>query len=205
MQKNFNGNPQYNNPHFPGLKRIRQISAVHCGPAVLSMLLSHCGSEINQEALVDAADVRHSLEQYGMTVSEMGDAVKKVAPQLTLWYKKGTTIEEVATIIDLHKYPVGIEWQGVFYEDEDEDNGHYSIITNIDKVNKIISIADPYDRFAGTDRSFHIEEFETRWWDENDIYDPAIGERRSIRDERMVFIVTPKGESFPHIFEMIEA
>lgn len=192
------------NPHFPGLKRIRQISAVHCGPAVLSMLLSHCGSEINQEALVEAARVRQSLEKYGMTVLEMAEAVRNVAPQLKLWYKQGTTIEDVSSIIELHGYPVGIEWQGVFYEDEDEDNGHYSIITHIDKVNKIIMISDPYDRFAGTDRSFHIDEFETRWWDDNEVFDPAIGERRNVRDERMIFIVTPANETFPHIFGMIE-
>jgi len=192
----------YNNPYFPGLKRIRQISGSHCGPAVLSMLLSHCGSEINQEALVEASEVRHNLESYGMTVEEMGKAVRSIAPQLQFWYKENSNIEDVETIINLHKYPVGIEWQGVFYEDEDEDNGHYSIVTNIDRTNKIITLADPYDRFAGTDRSFHLDEFETRWWDENEVFDPAMGERRIVRDEKMIFIVTPNGETFPHIFGM---
>lgn len=194
----------YNNPNFPGMRRVRQISTNHCGPAVVSMLLSHCGSEINQEALVDAAEVRHTLEAYGMTVEEMGRAVKKIAPQLSLWYKEHATIDEIESIMNLHKYPVGIEWQGVFYEDEDDDNGHYSVVTNVDNVNKIITVADPYDRFAGTDRSFHIDEFEQRWWDVNEVFDPAIGERRVIRDERMIYIVVPKGEDFPHIFGMTE-
>ena len=192
----------YSNPYFPGLKRIRQISGYHCGPAVLSMLLSHCGSEINQEALVEAAEIRHKLEAYGMTIDEMGKAVANIAPQLQFWYKESATLEDIDSIVKLHGYPVGVEWQGVFYEDEDDDNGHYSVVTHVDTANKIIMLSDPYDRFAGTDRSFHIDEFLGRWWDENEVYDPAVGERRIVRDERMMFVVTPKSEDFPHIFGM---
>ena len=185
------------NPYFPGLRRIRQISGSHCGPAVLSMLLSHVGSEINQEALVDAAEVRHLLSQYGMTVPEMGKAVSVLAPQLSFWYKEHSIIDELELLVNGYKYPVGVEWQGVFYEDEDEDNGHYCVVTNVDKVNKIITLSDPYSRFAGTDRSFHIDEFESRWWDENEVLDEAVGARRLVRDEQVMFIVTPKFETFP--------
>lgn len=191
------------NPYFPGLRRARQITVSHCGPAVLSMLLSHCGSEVGQDVLVEAAEVRHALDDYGITVEEMARAVKAVTPQLQFWYKEHATIDDIEKIVDIHNYPVGIEWQGVFYEDEDEDNGHYSIVTHVDTQNKIITIADPYSRFAGVDRSFHIEEFEGRWWDENDVYDPTLGQRRGVRDERMIFIITPKGEDFPTIFGMI--
>lgn len=166
------------------------------------MLLSHCGSEINQEALVEAAEIRHSLEQYGMIVPEMGKAVSVVAPQLGFWYKEHSVIEDLELIIGGYKYPVGVEWQGVFYEDDDGDIGHYSVVTNIDRANKIITLSDPYGRFAGTDRSFHIDEFESRWWDENEVWDEAIGGRRLVRDEKMMFIVTPKFETFPYSLGM---
>lgn len=169
------------------------------------MLLSHCGSEINQEALVEAAEIRHELADYGMTIVEMGKAVSILAPQLQFWFKEYASIEDVETISSVHKFPVGVEWQGVFYEDEDEDNGHYGAVTHVDKANKIIFIADPYDRFAGTDRTFHIDEFEGRWWDENEVYDEAVGGRRVVRDEKMIFIVTPKNEIFPNTLGMLPA
>lgn len=166
------------------------------------MLLSYCGSEISQETLVDAAKIKHKLDPYGMTIPEMGTAVSTVSPQLQFWYKEHSAIEDIELLVKGYKYPVGVEWQGVFYEDEDEDSGHYSIVTNVDKVNKIITLADPFGRFAGTDRSFHIDEFYSRWWDENEIFEEGISQRRVVRDEKMLFVVTPRFETFPYSLGM---
>ncbi|HJX59441.1 hypothetical protein A2V61_02455 [Candidatus Woesebacteria bacterium RBG_19FT_COMBO_47_8] len=193
----------FSNPYFPELSRVTQITSSHCGPATLEMLLGFLGIEVDQEAIVETTGVGQKLPVHGMIISEMGEAVRKLAPQVQFWFKANSSLNELSQLVRNYKYPVGIEWQGVFYEDADDDNGHYSVITHIDTTNNIIMVADPYKRFAGTDRIFHILEFEDRWWDENEIKDPYTGKVSQERDYHMMFVITPKQENFPETFEMI--
>lgn len=190
------------NPFFPMMRRVEQRTSSHCAPAVLEMLSSFVGREVNQDAFVEAAGVADKLQTYGMTVDEMGRATTQLLPDFQFWYKHHSTLSELTEIVKVHKYPVGVEWQGVFYEDADEDNGHYSIVTHIDTINNIIVLADPYKRFAGSDRSFHILEFEERWWDENEIIDQWSGRHNIVRDEHTMFLITPKQIYFPEILGM---
>lgn len=185
------------------MKRVCQKSTSHCGPAVLEMLCSYLGVYIDQDLFVEAMGLGHKLEDYGMTVTEMGQAVNKLAPQLTFWSKQKATLSELSDLIRNYGFPVGVEWQGVFYEDTDEDNGHYSVVTHIDTVNNIITLSDPFKRFAGVDRQFHILEFQNRWWDENEIYNPQEGTRNFTREEQMMFVVTPKDSIFPESLGMV--
>lgn len=193
----------FENQHFPELKRISQNTSSHCGPAVLEMLLSFVGKEIDQEEFVDAVSIREKLFTHGMFISEMGTAVKILAPDMQFWYKHNCSLSELSRMVVNYKYPAGVEWQGVFYEDEDEDNGHYSVITYINTTNNILMVADPYKRFAGSDRIFHILEFEDRWWDENEMRNPETGGTYYERDYHTMFVVTPKEESFPEELQMI--
>ncbi len=77
------------------------------------------------------------------------------------------------------------------------------MVTHIDTVNNVVMLADPYMRFAGSDRIFHILEFEDRWWDENEVKDPLTGNTHYERDYHMMFIVTSKDETFPESLGMI--
>jgi ABC-type bacteriocin/lantibiotic exporter with double-glycine peptidase domain len=194
----------FNNPFFPTLKRVCQKTTSHCGPAVLEMLASYVGVYIDQEEFVDAVGIRKKLDEYGMIVSEMRTAISILAPQLQFWYKSNSTLNDLSEIVNRFNFPVAVEWQGVFFEDEDEDNGHYSAVTHIDTVNNMIMLSDPYKRFAGSDRRFHILEFEDRWWDENEVINPYTGNTQVIRDDHMLFIVTPKEAIFPEYLGMLK-
>jgi len=144
------------------MRRVEQISSSHCGPASCVMLLSFLGVDLSQESIVEMGGASYKVEEYGMLISEMGRAVGRLFPQFQFWYKEGSSLQDLTKIIKDYKYPVAVEWQGVFYEDADEDDGHYSVITHIDTTNNIIMLSDPYKRFAGTDRMFHVFEFESR-------------------------------------------
>lgn len=185
---------------FNSLKRVAQRTVAHCGPAVLEMLFSHLGVYVDQDEFVEAGNLKYRLQKYGMTVSEMGTAVKKIYPYFNFWYKEKAEISDIQTIIEEYKYPVGIEWQGVFLEDEDDDNGHYSIVTDVDLSRDKIVIADPYMKFAGVDRHFTVTEFLDRWWDVNDI--SVLGKTIQKKDERVLFIVTPEEVDWPEALGM---
>jgi len=183
--------------YFPTMRRVEQISDSHCGPASLVMLLSYLGVDVSQEAVVEHAGVWDKIPDYGMLVPELATAVKKLTPQFQFWYKENSSLDDVRQIIERFRYPVGVEWQGVFYEYSDGDDGHYSVITHVDQINGVITIADPFGAYSGGDRVFHTEEFLDRWWEENEIQDPLTGVKNILRDERMSFIVTGREVTFP--------
>ena len=193
----------FSSQYFPELRRIAQVTNAHCGPAVLEMLASNAGRDIDQEAFVDAVDIREKLQTHGMFIKEMAHAVSILLPDMQFWYKHNSSLSDLVRAVRQYKHPVGIEWQGVFYEDSDDDNGHYAVVTYIDTVNNIIMLADPYARFAGTDRIFHILEFEDRWWDENEVVNPLTGETRYERDYHTMFILIEKEETWPEDLDMI--
>jgi hypothetical protein len=182
---------------FPQMKRVQQTTSAHCGPAVLEMLLSFIGYDFNQERFVEALGIGNKLSTHGMTVKEMGEAVRRVMPDVEFWYKNDSSLGQLSQIVRAYGFPVGIEWQGVFFEDSDGDDGHYSVVTSIDTVNNLILLADPYGRFAGIDRRFNISEFQYRWWDTNEIIDPGSGRYSIEEDYHMMFIVTPANTLFP--------
>jgi hypothetical protein len=205
-------NPSSNVP-FPNLPRVKQKTSSHCGPAVLEMLLGYLGEEIDQEKFVEASGVGKRLKNYGMTVKELARAVKKLAPEYNFWYKEDATMSELAQIVEGYKYPVGVEWQGLFdcdedgfedeTEDEDDSTGHYSVVTHVDTINNLIRLADPYQCYAGRDRAFTIREFEGRWWDENEEIDPVTGSKKDIFDYHMMIVITPKDITFPGDLTML--
>jgi ABC-type bacteriocin/lantibiotic exporter with double-glycine peptidase domain len=187
----------FNNPFFPRMKRVAQKTNVHCGPAVLEMLYSYLGFYVDQDEIAEAAGISDRIVDYGMTIEDMRRATIHLFPQLTFWYKENSSIADLSRIVNEFGFPVGVEWQGVFYEDSDEDNGHYAVITHVDTANNLIMLADPYERFAGTDRRFHILEFQDRWWDENEVKNPETGAFSVVRDDKMMFIVAPRDSVFP--------
>ena len=177
--------------------RVKQISSAHCGPAVVKMLLSVYGINVKQKQIVAVVGAEAKLKTHGMTVQELGVAVQKLTPQMELWYKTNATIGELAKIIHEYKQPVGVEWQGEFEEYSDDDNGHYAVAVQVDTVNNVVMLADPFKKYAGKDRWFGVVDFERRWWDTNEVIDKATGKRWSMKDDQMMFVVVPQGTVWP--------
>lgn len=193
MQKTLN-----EEQHFPTLKRISQISIVHCGPAVLRMLMSFQGVRIYQRDIVSRLGISDRIKSHGMNVYELASAVNLLAPDLQFWYKDHATVSDISILINEYEIPVGVEWRGEFLEDYDGDDGHYSIVTGIDISKNKITIADPYPSFSDYDREFSIDVFVPMWWDTNEIINTETGVAEIVEDKHLLFIITQKGETFPH-------
>lgn len=187
--------------------RFTQISESHCGPAVIQMLLNSLGVEVSQEAVAEAGGASELIELQGMRVDQLGRAVESLAPHTYFWYKDHSTIEELVRIVADYHYLVGIEWQGVFEdnleeETQDSDYGHYSVVSMVDSINRKLVIVDPYKDFRAQDRIFTFEFFMTRWWDTNELPDPLTGKGHLVEDRQMMFTITPQHVRFPKYLGM---
>lgn len=164
------------------------------------MLLSFVGVDIKQGQIVQATSIEKKIFKHGMTVEEMSQATSYLAPDYCLWFKRESSIIDLIKIINIFKFPAGVEWQGVFEDinpDADDDPGHYSVVTKLDLKKKMIFLADPYRLYAGKDRQLSILRFERRWWDINEIVDPRTEKKKEMDDYHMIFVVTPKNATFP--------
>lgn len=190
---------------FPKLKRVKQITVSHCGPAVLEALFSFFGIKVFQKAVVKSLRAGKKIKRAGISIKDLGRAVKIIGKKkYVFWKKANATINDLWLVVNKYKYPVGVEWQGIFYEDEDEDNGHYSVVTVVNKKAGFLRLADPYVKFAGLDRKFSFKNFEKRWWDENEIIISGTKKKKVILDKEMMFLITPKGVTFPKKLRMVK-
>jgi len=199
------------NQDFPNLRRLAQLNSYYCGPAVIEVLASYLGGATTQEGVVKAAGLTpKTVKERGVTLEQMAKATGKIFPEYQFWYKKYATIRELAEIINTYKYPVGVEWQGVFdypdeevYEDEDDDPGHISVVTHVSTRENVIMIADPDQHYAGKDRRFTILQFDRRWWDIDEVVDPVTKKHHQVDDYHVMFVIVPQGETFPEKMGMI--
>jgi ABC-type bacteriocin/lantibiotic exporter with double-glycine peptidase domain len=179
-----------------------QVSESHCGPAVLQILLARLGVEVSQEQLTELGGARDTIEDQGTRIDQLALAVRRLGLPARFWYKDHAAMEELTTVVSHHRYPAGVEWQGLFEdreEDEDEngDYGHYSIVTSIDRRKGLVHILDPYKDFYRQDRVFALSWFADRWWDTNEVIEPATGRSHIVEDYHVMFVVTPKQARFP--------
>lgn len=192
-------NPPPDPRKFSRLRRIEQITENHCGPAVLQMLLENIGITAAQEEITEAAGATRTIETHGTRVDQLANAVQQLAPIAKLWFKEKATVEDLEYVLDVYKYPVGVEWQGLFddMDDDDEDYGHYSIIANIDRAKDELIVVDPYKDFVDQNRIIPMSTFLNRWWDFNEVKDPETGEKTFKKDEQLFFVVAPLSVTFP--------
>lgn len=189
--------------NFTELPRISQITNSHCGPAVTQMLLGFLRVRVRQDDVVRAAgSTIKRLNKFGMNLEELAKAVSEIDSDLQFWIKDKATIKDLTDLIQKYKYPVGVEWQGEFGKYSDDDFGHYSIVSNIDMETDNIYLVDPYKMFAGKDRRFKIDRFEELWWDENEVRNTKTGKMDIVKDNHVIFIITPKSETFPRELKM---
>ncbi len=179
---------------FPNLKRVKQITSSYCGPAALVSLFSFLGVRTSQGRIVRSLRAENKIKDSGLVIKDFARGVRIAGKgEFTFWKKEDATIGDLDKIVNMYKFPVGVEWQGVFYEDEEGDNGHYCVITQVNKSKGYLKLADPYKKFAGLDRKFRISDFEKRWWDVNGL----------VYDRKLMFLITSKKEQFPRSLGMI--
>lgn len=183
------------------LKRRTQISESHCGPAVLQMLLANLGIEKSQEEITISAGVSSTIDEHGTRVDQLALAVQLLVPQVVLYYKAYASLDHIQTLLSVYNLPVGVEWQGLFEEDDEKDDedgeyGHYSVVTHIDYEKKALILVDPYKDYTDSERIIDIYQFLNRWWDYNEIIDPQTKRKKSVRDEKLLFVISPKNPDF---------
>jgi hypothetical protein len=187
------------------LKRIQQITDSHCGPAVLEMLLLVYGGETSQQEIAKQAGVLDTIEEYGTRVDHLGLASSKIAPHLQFWWKEFSTLDDLRFILS-KDIAVGVEWQGLFYdtEEEEEENeyegtdfGHFSVIKFIDDDDDTMIFTDPDKDFPQENRIFSVPIFYKRWWDTEQVPDPITGRSLKVQDTRLLFFVAPMDVEIP--------
>lgn len=163
------------------------------------MLLENIEVSVTQEEITEAAGATRTIETHGTRVDQLAKAVHQLAPDAKLWYREKASEDDLEYVLDVCKFPVAVEWQGLFddEDEDDEDYGHYSIISHIDKVKDEIIVVDPYKDFVDQSRIVKTSLFLTRWWDYNEVKDPQTGEKVFKKDEQLFFVVAPRNVSFP--------
>lgn len=198
-------NPLSEPKSFNRLRRIEQISEDHCGPAVIQMLLGYIGVEATQEEITRAAGATRTIATHGTRVDQLAKAVHELAPAAKLWYREKAGMEDLEYVVNEKKFPVGVEWQGLFgdeEDDEDDDYGHYSIIAHIDKAKDELIVVDPYKNFPEQNRIVRMSLFLRRWWDYNEVKDPYTRKKTYKKDEQLFFVVAPLNVTFPAELQM---
>src|SRR5262245_33292778 len=111
---------------FDRLRWIEQITENHCGPAVTQMLLENIEVQTSQEEITEAAGATATIATHGTRVDQLAKAVHELAPNARLWYKENGSLEDLEYVLEVCKFPVGVEWQGLFgdVEEDDDDYGH---------------------------------------------------------------------------------
>lgn len=192
--------PSNSKPELPQsparrFKYYQQITESHCGPAVVQMLFDALHVDVSQEDITLAANAVSTIETAGTRIDQLAQATKKLQPQYELLYKTNSRLEDIHLLINQFEIPVAVEWQGIFdvpeEEDENEDYGHYSIISHIDMIHKRLIVVDPYKDFVDQDRILSFSQFLPRWWDTNE-FTNSVNKKVTVIDRRLLFIIIPQ-------------
>ena len=162
------------------------------------MLFSFVGKFIPQKRVASCLRAEGKIKTKGLNVHDLARASLILGKkEFVFWKKTEATVSDLAMVTNRYHYPVGVEWQGVFYEDEDEDSGHYGVVTKVNLDAGYLLIADPYRKFAGLDRKFRVSDFVKRWCDANEVTIPGTSRKNIVYDKKMMFVVTPKSLLWP--------
>lgn len=186
------------------LPRVSQQTDSHCGPAVLELLFSHIKKSFTQDEIVAAAGATKTVIAQGTRPAQLAKAVAKLTPQFQFWFKQNATVQDLEVLVHTYQCPVGVNWQGLFYDTPEQekkrrgdDNGHYSVVTDINLLKDQITITDTYREYSKKPRKFSLEWFEGRWTDSVIDIDKQTGKRSFTQTQNFIFILAPKQATFP--------
>ena len=128
------------------IKPFKQLEG-YCGPACLKMVFEYYGVNTTGNAI---AKIAGSTHEFGTPLASMKKAAKAYGFSLT--HKDNSSLKDIRHFLD-KGIPVIVDW---FSEIE----GHYSIVTNIDKTH--IHLVDPE---LGKHRSIPLNIFIHVWFD----------------------------------------
>ncbi|MDP1538735.1 MAG: cysteine peptidase family C39 domain-containing protein [bacterium] len=128
------------------LKPFRQTPGL-CGPASLKMVLEHYGVSVSESKI---ARIAGASKGKGVSAKGLIKAARHFGFQA--FSKKNSSLGDIKYLIK-RKIPVIVDW---FFEDE----GHYSVVVDIDKKNIILM-----DPGLGGERKMPIEKFLRIWFD----------------------------------------
>lgn len=181
---------------------ISQETEYNCGPAVIQMLLSHFGERVSQDKVIEAAQIAEWIPDHGTQPQHMSLAVSKLAPELELLFKNKAELDDVEYFVHQKRLPVAVNWQGLFYDTPEEeplypslDNGHYSLVIDINRKSDSITLLDPYPDFADQPRVFNLEWFTERWWDVATQVNPLTHKKTKLLTNQLLFVAKPKSEA----------
>lgn len=185
------------------IERLVQSNESTCGPAVIRMLLNHFHISVTEKDIVQASGVGAMLKQNGTRIDQLAKSVTTLSQELKFYYKEEASIEDIVKLIHEYNVPVGIDWQGLFWDTLLEearlsthiDHGHYAIVTDISPDDGTITILDPFYAFKDL-RIFPVDWFKTRWWDIADTNGSDVKEDISYYTTRLIFVVVPKNATF---------
>ena len=63
---------------FPKMKRAKQVTSSHCGPAVIEALFSFLDVKVSQASVVRSIRADKKIKRMGLNVGDMGLSVKKL-------------------------------------------------------------------------------------------------------------------------------
>lgn len=129
------------------VKSFRQQSG-RCGPAVLKMVFEYYGRKM---AEIELAKLTKCDPAQGVAGEVLVSTAKKLGFKAEL--KNGATFKEIENYVKIKKIPVIVDWFS-------GDDGHYSVVVDIDK--KFIYLQDPE---LGRVRKMDRRTFQRVWFD----------------------------------------
>jgi len=202
------------------LERVKQKNGSYCAPATVQILAGHFGVPLDQDAVAEVAGGEKRVIVRGMSVEQMAMAVKKLMPDYSFWLKTEAELDDIEKMVRVYNYPVAVDWQGIFEKREYEtdlsevseyidepmcrgDEGHYSVVVDLDRAKNFVRITDPYGHYSEADRYIRLEEFQERWWDDRMDYFED-GSKKYFYANRLMFAIVPKGVRLPETIGMRE-
>lgn len=129
------------------LKPFRQTPGL-CGPASLKIVMDYYGISVSERKIAKAAG---ATKEKGVSFDGLARAAKHF--KFNVFYKKNSSLDDIEKFIN-KKIPVIVDW---FLEDD----GHYSVVSGIDRKN--ILLMDP--SLDKGKRKISREDFLRVWFD----------------------------------------
>jgi hypothetical protein len=173
------------------IRKVRQ-KVGFCGPASIEMMLSYYGINLSQDEIAASGGIVEGED--GSRIDQLDQAVKILCPNYVILARYNASIQELAYLTDDLNLPVGIEWQGIFTNQDGSyfEIGHYSVVTSVDLNIGVLTILDPDERSGLVNGRIFINDFFGQWWEKNDI--PMIGcpgSTEVVLNNRLLFVVVP--------------